>query len=253
MKALSLQSGSNGNCYYVEAEGTRLLFDAGLSGRETKRRLAMHGLNVGDIDALIISHDHSDHARNAGVLHRMFDIPLFLSGPTLDTIRGKLGRLDGTEGFSVGDTLQFGPISVETIPTPHDAVDGTTFVVCANERRIGILTDLGHPFPELHDVIRGLDGVFIESNYDPEMLETGPYPEFLKSRIRGPAGHISNVEAAQLLEENASDRLEWVCLAHLSEKNNRPDLAIETHQTVLPARFPLHVATRHEPSEVFEL
>lgn len=253
MLAISLQSGSNGNCYYVEAEGVRLLFDAGLSGRQTRRRLASRGREAEGIDALIISHDHSDHVRSAGILHRMFGLPLFMSEPTLRKSRGRLGKLRGTEPFRAGETLRFGPVSVQTIPTPHDAVDGTAFVVEAGGTRLGLLTDLGHPFPALAEVLPHLDGVFIESNYDPDMLECGPYPEPLKRRIRGPEGHISNQEAATLLNDYASDRLHWACLAHLSENNNTPDLALATHREMLRGEFPVHVATRHEPSQILEI
>jgi phosphoribosyl 1,2-cyclic phosphodiesterase len=253
MHAISLQSGSNGNCYYVEADGTRLLFDAGLSGRRTRQRLAACDRDIQGVDALIISHDHSDHVRNAGVLHRMYDLPLHITGPTLAKTRQGLGKLGETREFCAGDTLEFGAVRVETLPTPHDAEDGTAFVICAGDRRLGILTDLGHPFRELIEVIPTLDGVFIESNYDPEMLDRGPYPAFLKNRIRGEAGHISNEEAAGLLQDCASDRLRWACLSHLSDNNNTPEIALETHRRLVSRQLQLHVATRHRPSSVLRV
>jgi phosphoribosyl 1,2-cyclic phosphodiesterase len=149
--------------------------------------------------------------------------------------------------------LRFGQVSVETVPTPHDGADGVAFVVDDGFHRLGILTDLGHVFPKLPAVIGSLDAVLLESNYDPQMLAAGPYPEFLKQRIVGPAGHLSNLEAAELLAATASPRLQWACLAHISHENNTPELAIATHRKVLGGRLPLCVATRYRATDVMEL
>jgi phosphoribosyl 1,2-cyclic phosphodiesterase len=142
---------------------------------------------------------------------------------------------------------------VQTIPTPHDAADGVGFVVTDGARRLGVLTDLGHVFAGLGEVISTLDAVFLESNYDPHMLANGPYPLYLQERIAGDQGHLSNAEAAKLLHAFASGKLQWVCLAHLSEQNNTPQLAIETHESILRNRFPLHVASRYESTGAFEV
>ena len=253
MIAISLQSGSNGNCTYVEACGVRLLFDAGVGGRETAGRLAKHGLNVRDVTALIISHEHADHVRCAGVLHRMYGMPVYMTRGTLGEVRHRLGPVGQGHHFRAGDTLQFGPVRVETLPTPHDGVDGVAFVVAAAGRRLGILTDLGHVFGDLEDVLPSLDAVFIESNYDEDMLASGPYPPYLKDRIRGPGGHISNVESARLMHDCAGSRLRWACLAHLSEINNEPPLALATHRRIWAKGFPLHVASRYACVGPFEV
>ena len=118
---------------------------------------------------------------------------------------------------------------------------------------MGILTDLGHVFDDLKTVIRSLDAVLLESNYDPEMLASGPYPKWLQQRVQGPGGHLSNLEAAELLLAAASPRMKWVCLGHLSHNNNTPKLALETHRKVVGDRWPLHVATRHAPTDVLEV
>ncbi len=250
MIAISLQSGSNGNCIYIETGGIRLLFDAGICGADAERRLASHGRNIRDIDAVIISHDHADHVRFAGVYQRKYKLPLYMTPGTLDISekRHRLGRLDDVHFFFSGGTLVFGGVSVRTIPTPHDSVDGSAFVVACGGKRLGILTDLGHAFEELADVIASLDAVFIESNYDPGMLARGPYPEFLKRRIQGPGGHISNLDAAHLLK--SGNRLKWACLAHLSEHNNNPYLALQTHRNLLNNNLPLHVAGRHKATDI---
>ncbi|HYA31692.1 MAG TPA: MBL fold metallo-hydrolase [Thermodesulfovibrionales bacterium] len=245
MMAISLQSGSNGNCLYVEANGKRLLFDAGICGIKAEQRLAAYGKEIRDVDALIISHDHADHICYAGVYQRKYGIPIYVSAATLEAAlsRRKLGELRDLRYFRNGDRITFGRVSVQTIPTRHDGADGAAFVISSGRERIGILTDLGHVFKGLGEVVSTLDGVFIESNYDPDMLAQGPYPAFLKKRIQGPGGHLSNIEAAELLGTYGV-RLKWACLAHLSEQNNHPALALRTHRSITRRRYVLHVASR---------
>jgi phosphoribosyl 1,2-cyclic phosphodiesterase len=255
MIAISLQSGSNGNCIYVEAGGRRLLFDAGISGLRAQRRLETMGRDIRDVDAVIISHDHSDHVACAGVYHRKFGLPIYISPPTLAAARRSpgLGRLQDVRHFSAGGEIALGDVVVQTVPTPHDAADGVAFVVDDGRRRLGVLTDLGHVFDGLADVIASLDAVFIESNYDPDMLRNGPYPPALQERIMGDHGHISNFEAAELLSRAATERLQWACLSHLSEHNNTPELALATHREIVPAALPLVVAGRYASTDVLAL
>lgn len=254
MRAISLQSGSNGNCIYVEADGVKLLLDAGISGIRAKQRLAQHQRDIAHVDAVLISHDHVDHSRNMGVFHRKFNLPIFTTTKTHQAAsRYNLGEIDDLCHFIAGETLSFGRVMVETIRTPHDGVDGVAFVVDDGKHRLGVLTDLGHVFSELRDVISSLDAVVLESNYDADMLAKGPYPEFLKQRIAGPGGHISNAEAAELLCSSVSNRLQWACLAHLSEDNNTPTLAAETHRRILGPRLPLFVASRYEAGVVMHV
>jgi phosphoribosyl 1,2-cyclic phosphodiesterase len=255
MRLISLQSGSNGNCVYVETEGVRLLVDAGISGIKAAERLAQYDRDIRQVDAVLISHDHSDHTRCVGVYHRKFGLPVYLTRQTLQAAArwNHLGRLNDVTFFDAGSTLAFGAVRVETIPTPHDGVDGVAFVVDDGQSRIGILTDLGHVFDDLGPAVASLDAVLLESNYDPQMLATGRYPAFLKQRIRGPGGHLSNGEAAELVMQSATSRLRWACLGHLSEDNNRPELALNTWREVLGPSLPLHVAGRHAPTEVLEV
>lgn len=257
MIAISLQSGSSGNCTYVEAGGARLLFDAGICGVQAQRRLAAFGRDIRDVDALIISHDHADHVRCAGVYHRKYGLPLYITSRTLDASLGRhgLGRLGEVNFFPPGGTIEvcgeLGGASVLTVPTPHDGTEGVAFVVASGGKRLGILTDLGHVFDGLLPLVSSLDAVFMESNYDPDMLARGPYPAFLKRRIQGPEGHISNAEAAALLR--AAPGLKWACLSHLSANNNDPGLALRTHRRVLGPGLPLYAASRTAPTGVFTL
>jgi phosphoribosyl 1,2-cyclic phosphodiesterase len=254
MKVISLQSGSNGNCIYVEADGVKLLFDAGITASLVEERLAQHDRDASSVDAVIISHDHVDHCRSMGILNRTFGLPIYATAKTYEAAkRFALGEINDLRHFAAGEKLQFGKVTVETIPTPHDAADGVVFVVDDGKHRLGILTDFGHVFDGLGDVVASLDAVLLESNYDPDMLANGPYPDSLKERITGPAGHISNFEAAELLLASASKRMKWACLGHLSEDTNTPKLALETHRKILGNRLPLFVATRYEVSEVMEI
>jgi phosphoribosyl 1,2-cyclic phosphodiesterase len=206
------------------------------------------------VDAVLISHDHVDHARGMGIYHRKFGLPVYATAATHQAARRhKLGEIEDARHFSAGEALRFGTVVVETVATPHDGVDGVVFVVDDGKHRLGILTDLGHVFSELTDIIGSLDAVLLESNYDPEMLATGPYPEWLRQRIEGPGGHISNLESAELLLKSASKRIKWGCLAHLSQDNNTPDAALETHLEVLGRRLPIYVATRYGATGVMEV
>jgi phosphoribosyl 1,2-cyclic phosphodiesterase len=253
MTAISLQSGSSGNCIYVEALGVKLLFDAGITGVQTEERLAAYGRDVRDVDAVIISHDHSDHIRHAGVLQRKYGLPVYATAATLAaaSARCALGKMGDVRHFRAQDKLRFGEVAVHAIPTPHDGVDGAAFVVEAGGKRLGIMTDLGHVFKDLVRLVSSLDAVFLESNYDPDMLARGPYPAYLKQRIRGPRGHISNDEAAGVLLRAAEEnRLQWACLAHLSEHNNHPDVALRTLRESGPRSLTLYVADRYKASDI---
>jgi len=253
MIAISLQSGSNGNCIYVESCGVRLLFDAGISGISAERRLADHGREIRDVDGVIISHDHADHAKYAGVYQRKYGLPLYVTERTLDAAdkRCGLGRLRDVRFFQAGRSVKFGSVSVLTISTPHDGEDGVIFIVESREKRLGIMTDLGHVFDGLAREVASLDAVFMESNYDPAMLAAGPYPAFLKRRIRGPGGHISNIESAELL--CSGKRLRWACLSHLSGQNNDPGVALKTHQDVLARSLKLYAASRYCATGLFHV
>ncbi len=254
MIAISLQSGSSGNCIYVETPDARLLFDAGITGVQAADRLAAHGRDIRTVDAVIISHDHGDHIRHAGVFQRKYGLPIYVTPATLAAAASRctLGKLKDVRHFRSSEKLRFGGVCVQSIPTPHDGADGSVFVIEAGPKRLGIMTDLGHVFQGLTRLVSSLDAVFLESNYDPEMLANGPYPSYLKQRIRGPRGHLSNFESAELLRRAAEGkRLKWACLAHLSEQNNHPDLALKTHRAVLSECISLYTADRYRASGVF--
>jgi len=247
----SLQSGSNGNCFYVETPDIRLLFDAGISGRQAQQRLQSHSRDIYDVDAIIISHNHSDHAGHAGVFQRKLSAPLYMTNGTWQACRAKMAVIDQLNLFEPGQVLDFNRTTVETIPTPHDGEEGVAFIVHYESKKLGIFTDLGHCFHGLEQKCVDLDMLYLESNYDPEMLRQGPYPNWLKLRITGNSGHISNQQAACLIKDCQPSRLKHLILSHLSQHNNHPDLALETAQSVLGKSFPVSVASRSAVSELF--
>ena len=231
----------------------RLLFDAGVSGRVARLRMAEYGKDPRDVDALFITHEHSDHIRCAGVFQRLFKVPIYLTKKTFQANRCDLGKLQDVRHFTAGKSVQIRDVMIHSIPTAHDAVDGVGYVVEHDGRRLGILTDLGHPFAALKKVLSELDAVYLESNYDPQMLANGPYPPDLKARIAGQHGHLSNEEAADALKHSINGRMKWLALAHLSQDNNTPDIAVETHRATIGKTLPIHLATRFNVSAIWEV
>ncbi len=251
MISFSLQSGSNGNSIYVETSDARLLFDAGISGRQAQLRMAQNGRDINKVQALIISHDHNDHIRCAGIYHRKFDLPVYVTRRTLGAAED-LGPISQVHHFNAGQTLSFGRTKVHTLPTPHDGADGVAFVVQKGRKRLGIFTDLGHIFKELPEWLSSVDAAFLESNYDPQLLRTGDYPAWLKQRISGKGGHLSNSEAAQLARKCCS-RLKTLALAHLSEHNNTPELALKLAQTKAQGKYKVELAPRYGPGPILKV
>lgn len=248
MEIISLQSGSTGNCVFVRSGETRLLFDAGISGCKAESRLAEFGYDIRDCDGVILSHEHCDHISGLGVFHRKFGLPVYANLRTWNATRAKpsTGFIGTPNYFVSGESFRIGSLCIETLRTPHDAIDGVCFVIEESDsgKRFGLLTDLGHVFDRLKKVICGLDAVLIESNYDDAMLRLGPYPQRLKDRITGKQGHISNKEAAELLDSCAPGQLQWACLGHLSAENNSPQIALATHRERHGHRFPIFCADR---------
>lgn len=250
----SLQSGSNGNAFYVEAGDARLIFDAGISTRQMALRLAAHGRDAADCDAVIISHEHSDHTRGIAVFQRKFGVPVYFTEQTWRAARRSVGPLHDVRRFDAGASFEIRGVTIHTIRTPHDAVDSACFIVEHDGKRLGIFTDLGHPFAALRDALESVDAAYLESNYDPEMLEFGPYPPHLKRRIAGDHGHISNDDAASLSTRIVrSRRLKWLGLAHLSEQNNAPELALEAQARAVGKSLNVFVASRNAVSDVWEV
>lgn len=246
----SLQSGSNGNCFYVETRDVQLLFDAGISAKQAYQRLSVHDRDIANVKALLISHDHSDHSRHAGVFHRRIAAPLYISHGSWQACKSKLGAVREVKPFDAGGELRFGRTLVQTIPTAHDGKDGVAFVISSEGKKLGIFTDLGHRFAGIENWLADLDGLYLESNYDPDMLANGPYPYWLKQRIIGNGGHLSNHQAADLVRDSCK-KLKRLILAHLSEHNNCPTLASKIARDILGPDLNISLAPRKSASDMF--
>jgi phosphoribosyl 1,2-cyclic phosphodiesterase len=184
-----------------------------------------------------------------GAFHRKFGLPVYANLPTWNATRSRpsTGCIGSPNHFDSGQPFQIGSLRIEPLRTPHDAIEGVCFVIedVDSGQRFGLLTDLGHVFSGLKKAIGTLDAVLIESNYDDEMLRQGPYPQHLKNRIAGKRGHLSNADAAQLFDECNADQLQWVCLGHLSEHNNSPEVALTAYRQRHGERFAVFCAHRN--------
>ncbi|MCF7957160.1 MAG: MBL fold metallo-hydrolase [Phycisphaerae bacterium] len=246
----ALQSGSSGNCFYVETRDVQLLFDAGISAKQAYQRLSLHGRDIANIKALLISHDHSDHSRHAGIFHRRTAAPLYMTHGSWKSCKAKQGAVRDVNLFDAGSVLQFGQTVVQTVPTAHDGKEGVAFVISSEGKKLGIFTDLGHRFDGIEQWLTELDGLYLESNYDPEMLAKGAYPPWLKKRITGDGGHLSNRQAADLVLDSCK-KLQRLILSHLSEHNNSPNLASQVARDVLGPDLNISMAPRKSASEMF--
>jgi phosphoribosyl 1,2-cyclic phosphodiesterase len=254
LKVCILGSGSKGNCTYIESPETRLLIDAGLSGRELVRRLHDIGVEPETLDGILISHEHSDHIHGVGALSRRYRLPVYANQATFQKARSIVGMIEEVREFSAGTPFVLKDLSIDPFSLPHDAEDPVAFRLAWRRRRMAIVTDLGYASQLVRERIRDCHLLILEANHDDSMLKVGPYPWPLKQRIGGKAGHLSNQQSSELLHDVLHDELEYVILAHLSETNNFPDLARLTIAEVLGARRTrLRIASQREVSEWFVL
>ena len=240
MRFSVLASGSSGNTCYVETDETRVLIDAGLSCRETVKRLELIGVNPQELDALILTHEHHDHIKGAGPIVRRFDIPLYLNTATLRKGMKTLGDVRRPVPVNTGQTIAIKDLFIETFTKCHDAADPMGIVFSCNGVRVGMVTDMGRSTRLVEDRLRGCQALIIEFNHDQDMLEQGPYPLDLKKRIKGQDGHLSNLQAGDLLRALCHADLRAVILAHLSKENNEAQRAIEVAEKVLVQRGQHH-------------
>ena len=240
-----LASGSKGNAIYISDGTTTLLVDAGLSGVEIERRLQSRDLDPRDIDAMIVSHEHSDHIRGVGILSRRYDLPVYLSVKTGSQAGVVIGRIKQMCSFNCGESFTVNTLNIHPFSTAHDAEDPAGFTISCNGRKIGIATDLGIATAMVKQNLKACDLLILEANHDPDMLMNGPYPWPLKQRIKGRTGHLSNQDSGDLLSELKHDKLQHVILAHLSETNNTPDKALrEVGPALEGCQARIHVATQ---------
>lgn len=217
-----LASGSDGNCAVLKADGVSVMIDAGLSGRAIVKLAGCAGLDVRDLSAILITHEHGDHVRGAGVLSRRFNIPVHANRRTFRA--SNLGNVSGWNDIQNLSCFEIGDLSITPLPISHHAVDPIAYSLCFEGKRCLVATDLGRVTSVIQMEIERSDLIMIESNHDIDMLVNGTYPKFLKTLIMSEKGHLSNDDCAEALSRGGQRR-RMIFLAHLSKNNNRPDLA----------------------------
>ncbi len=247
----SLNSGSNGNCYYLGNEREAVLIDAGISCREIEKRLKRLALAIEKIKAVFISHEHGDHIHGVSALSKKHKIPVYI---TEATYRAGNLQLDANLlcKLKTSDSIAIGALRVTAFPKRHDAIDPCSFVISHQAVSVGVFTDIGDNCDQVRTHFKQCHAVFLEANYDEEMLEKGSYPLALKKRIRNGYGHLSNKQAVKLLEEHSSPFLSHLFLSHLSRNNNSPEKALQTFiSTSLAADIHISVAPRDQETAVY--
>lgn len=249
-----LSSGSGGNAIYIEADQKKILLDAGLSERKLSARLRSIGRDPKDLDAVFLTHEHTDHVRGIGPLVRKYQLPLYTTEGTLRRIRNSVGRLPEWNPIRSHEPVHFGKLSVEPYTTSHDAEESVAFVFRYNGFKIGHATDLGKVTPGVKEKLQGSDVLLVEANHDESMLDAGPYPWPLKQRIKSDVGHLSNEACGELLAAVGHRRLRLVVLMHLSETNNHPEIAAVTARQALgECGAEISLAKQDRPSPFYSI
>lgn len=251
-----LGSGSAGNAYWFESDGTAILVDAGLGPRDTKKRLELIGLDIEQIAAIVLTHEHYDHIRGAEKIARKYGIPIYLTRGTLDA-----SRIDAAETktivFENDTSFTIGELQVHACRTIHDAADPACFAVEARDgTRIGIASDLGYVNAQVLGHLSGCDGLFFESNHDLDMLRMGSYPWSLKRRIMSRFGHLSNDDSLDAVQRLLGAELKTLCMIHLSQKNNHESIVRDMCTRLLRrtgATIDFAIARQSEPTGIFDV
>lgn len=265
MRLCSIASGSSGNCIYVGSDTTHLLVDVGISGKRTECGLNNLGISGRDLDGILITHEHADHISGLGVMARKFGVPIYATPGTIDAIRTckSVGAIDDSLFRQVREDvkLTIKDLTVNPMRISHDAAQPVAYRIAYGNKKVGICTDLGVYNDYTVECLRGMDALLIEANHDVNMLQVGPYPYYLKQRILGDRGHLSNENSGRLLSRILHDKLQAIILGHLSKENNLPELAYEAVRMEITMGenpynandFLMQVANRSEVSPVINI
>ncbi|HTN09326.1 MBL fold metallo-hydrolase [Agriterribacter sp.] len=219
----SLNSGSNGNCYYIGNEAEAVLIDAGISCRETEKRMKRLGLNMNLVKAIFVSHEHSDHITGIPALSKKFQLPVYITAATLQAASIPVEK-QLVQSFLPQQPVTIGNLTITGFPKCHDACDPHSFVISNNGVKVGVFTDIGNSCAHVIHHFNQCHSVFLEANYCEDMLANGNYPYYLKKRISGDNGHLSNTQALELFTQHRAEHLTHLILSHLSKNNNSPEL-----------------------------
>ena len=255
MRLCSIASGSSGNCIYVGSEATHLLVDVGISGKKAEAGLNSLGLTGRDLDGILVTHEHMDHVAGLGVMARKYEVPIYATTGTLEEIQkmGNLGKINPALFREVKEDvkLTIKDLTVNPMKISHDAAQPVGYRIAYGDKKVGICTDLGVYNDYTVECLKGMDALLLEANHDVNMLQVGRYPYYLKRRILGREGHLSNERCAELIEEVATQKTKKVYLGHLSKENNYEKLAYETVKISLHNfTLPIEVARRDTVSTV---
>ena len=251
LRIASLNSGSNANCYYIGSNKDAVLIDAGLSCRETEKRMKRLGLEISLVRAIFISHEHDDHIAGLPVLSKKYGLPIYITNTTLLHCRFELQK-ERIYSFSHSMPVTIGELSIIPFLKSHDAKDPHSFIISANRVHVGVITDLGYPCKHVIKHFKLCDAVFLESNYCNQMLTNGAYPLHLKRRISGRKGHLSNDQALELFLKHKPENLRLLILSHLSQNNNHPDIVSKMFSQHANG-VKVVIASRHRETEVFSI
>lgn len=261
LKFCSLYSGSTGNSLFVESDNVKLLVDSGVSAKKVVDGLNSIGVDINDIDAILVTHEHSDHVQSLGTISRKFNIPVYANSKTWDAMPFQRDKVSDSnvKFFTNDENFEIGDFVIHPFSIPHDAANPCGFSFFCDKEKFSIATDLGHMTTNIMDSLEGSSFLCLEANYDPEVLKCSNYPYLLKTRIAGPNGHLSNNLAGKTIAHLINCGLKNVTLGHLSKENNFPELAYNTVIEELAISnyskdsVGLSVANRDQPSEVFEI
>lgn len=250
-----LGSGSKGNAVYIESEETAILIDCGFSGKELQSRLDKIGRDPSKLSAILVTHEHQDHIGGVGVLSRRFGLEVHMNEGTWRGAEKRVGKLHAMNSFVTGEKYSYHDMEIKSFQISHDTRDPVGYVIGVNGTQLGYCTDTGKVTHLMGQRLKKCHGVILECNHDPILLKNGPYPLSLQQRVRSSQGHLANKDAAEFLEQIIHEELQHVVLAHLSEQNNQPEIAMaEVKKVIGEAESPhIHLASQCTPLELLRL
>jgi phosphoribosyl 1,2-cyclic phosphodiesterase len=247
----ALNSGSNGNCYYVGNDNEAVLVDVGISCREADKRMSRLGLSMEKVKAIFVSHEHTDHISGVKMLSKKYQLPVYITSQTLRSA-GILTEKHLVKSFTAGEPVRIGGLSITSFIKSHDASDPHSFLISGNRVNVGVFTDIGHCCKELIHHFKQCHAAFLESNYCEDMLMNGSYPYVLKKRISSDKGHLSNAQALELFTKHRGPQLQHLVLSHLSKENNDPQLVAKLFGEKA-GTVHVTVASRYEETAVLQV